>query len=80
MKQSGHPPYYLDATTRCACGQIFTIPATIQSMDVEICSHCHPFYTGAKRMVDSAGRVERFKARLAKSAALKKGATKKKAA
>lgn len=72
MKQGIHPQYYLDATTRCACGEVFTIPATIQSMDVEICSHCHPFYTGAKRMVDSAGRVERFKARLQKTEQLKK--------
>lgn len=76
MKEKIHPQYYSQATIRCGCGNLFTIPSTVQTMEVEICSHCHPFYTGAKKIVDSAGRVERFKARLKKTEQLKKSAKK----
>lgn len=71
-----HPAYYPKATVKCGCGHLFTIPSTIESMEVEICSNCHPFYTGAKKIVDTAGRVERFKARLQKTQQLKKGTKK----
>lgn len=71
MKPNIHPSYQ-EATVRCGCGAVYHIPSTMATLEVEICSHCHPFYTGAKKIVDSAGRVERFKARLQKTAALKK--------
>jgi len=76
VKKDTHPQYYSQATVRCGCGKVVTIPSTVQAMEVEICSQCHPFYTGAKRIVDSAGRVERFKARLKKTEQLKKSAKK----
>lgn len=71
MKLTIHPNYQ-EATVRCGCGRTYTMPSTVANMEVEICSHCHPFYTGAKRVVDSAGRVERFKARMQKTEAMKK--------
>lgn len=63
MKEKIHPKYYDDATVVCSCGNTFTIGSTKKSMKVELCSACHPFYTGERRMVDTAGRVERFKQR-----------------
>jgi large subunit ribosomal protein L31 len=65
MNKTIHPPYY-DATVRCACGNTFAVGSTKQTLEVEICSNCHPFYTGGSKIVDTAGRVEKFKARLAK--------------
>jgi large subunit ribosomal protein L31 len=64
MKKGIHPPYYPDATVRCACGAEFKIGATKKSIEVEICSHCHPLYTGKGKIVDTAGRVERFRTRV----------------
>lgn len=61
MKKDTHPTYYKDAKTTCACGHVFTIGSTNKEMSVEICSNCHPFYTGKEKLVDSAGRVDRFK-------------------
>jgi large subunit ribosomal protein L31 len=61
-----HPKYYDKAKVNCACGASFTVGATQQEINVEICSSCHPFYTGEKKLVDVAGRVERFKSRKAK--------------
>ena len=63
MKEKIHPKYYGDATVVCSCGNTFTIGSTKKTMKVELCSACHPFYTGERRMVDTAGRVERFKQR-----------------
>ena len=77
MKQDIHPQYFPEAKVTCACGTIFTIGSTKEKIEVEICSACHPFYTGTDKVVDAAGRVERFKAKQAKSTAKK--ATKKKA-
>lgn len=65
MKKDTHPPYY-QATVKCACGNAFTVGSTKKELEVEICSQCHPFYTGTSKIVDAAGRVERFKSRLAK--------------
>lgn len=65
MKKDIHPTYY-HATVSCACGNAFTVGSTKEKLDVEICSSCHPFYTGTSKMVDTAGRVEKFKQRLAK--------------
>jgi len=63
MKDNIHPQYYEDAKVVCACGNSFTVGATKKLMKVEVCSQCHPFFTGGRRMMDTAGRVERFKRR-----------------
>ena len=67
MKKEIHPQYYPKAKVTCACGETFTVGATKPELKVEICSKCHPFYTGAQSLIDTAGRVERFKARKAKA-------------
>jgi large subunit ribosomal protein L31 len=66
MKQGIHPTYYSDAAIACACGNKLTIGSTLQDITVEICSNCHPFYTGKQKLVDTAGRVERFQKRASK--------------
>ncbi len=58
--KSGIHPEYKEITVSCACGNTFQTRSTIDTIHVEICSACHPFYTGKQKMVDSAGRVERF--------------------
>ncbi len=58
--KSGIHPEYKEITVSCACGNTFKTRSTIDTIHVEICSACHPFYTGKQKMVDSAGRVERF--------------------
>ncbi len=63
MKEKIHPKYYPDAKVTCACGNIFTIGSTKKELRVEACSKCHPFYTGEQKILDTAGRVERFKRR-----------------
>ncbi|MBC3516482.1 50S ribosomal protein L31 [Neobittarella massiliensis] len=62
MKQGIHPKYE-ETTIRCACGETFTTRSTKSDIRVEICSKCHPFYTGKQKLVDTGGRVERFKKR-----------------
>ncbi len=59
MKQKIHPDYK-DTTIICACGEVIHTRSTKQSIRVEICSKCHPFFTGKQKFVDSAGRVEKF--------------------
>jgi len=76
MKTDIHPTYFPEAKIKCACGNIITVGSTKESMEVEVCSKCHPFYTGKGKLIDTAGRVEKFKARVAKAAATSK-ATKK---
>lgn len=63
MKEKIHPEYYEDAQVICACGNTFTIGSTRKQLKVELCSKCHPFYTGERRLVDTGGRVERFERR-----------------
>ena len=65
MKAEIHPEY-VDCTVTCGCGSSFTTRSTRAKINVEICSACHPFYTGQQRFVDTAGRIEKFKARAAK--------------
>lgn len=65
MKQEIHPTYFAEATATCACGMVHTTGSTAEKIEVEICSNCHPFYTGQEKVVDTAGRVEKFKARQA---------------
>ena len=67
MKTDIHPAYFPKAKVTCACGNSFTIGSTQEHIKVEICSKCHPFYTGAKTLIDTAGRVEKFKSRKAKA-------------
>jgi large subunit ribosomal protein L31 len=61
MKKEIHPTYYKDAKVTCACGNAFTTGSTKPDIHVEICSNCHPFFTGSAKFVDTEGRVERFK-------------------
>ena len=68
MKQGIHPDYVV-ATVHCSCGNTFTTRSTRSELRVEICSNCHPFYTGKQKLVDTGGRVERFQRRYAKQQA-----------
>ena len=67
MKSKIHPEYYPEATVKCACGNQFKVGSTQKEIQVEICSSCHPFYTGQDKVLDTAGRVEKFKAKRAKA-------------
>ena len=62
MKDKIHPRYEL-TEIKCSCGNVIQTKTTARSMDLEICSACHPFFTGTQKMVDTAGRIERFKKR-----------------
>ena len=66
MKKDLHPEYH-EIEVHCACGNSFTTRSTLPEMKVEICSVCHPFFTGKQKLIDSAGRVERFQKRYGKS-------------
>ena len=59
MKKDIHPKY-MDCTVKCGCGASFQTRSTVPSIKIEICSSCHPFFTGTQKMVDSLGRVDRF--------------------
>jgi large subunit ribosomal protein L31 len=63
MKEKIHPKFFQDAQVVCSCGNTFTTGSTKKQLRVELCSKCHPFFTGERRMMDTAGRVERFKQR-----------------
>ena len=60
MKQGIHPEY-VEATVKCACGETFTTRSTKSELRVDICSKCHPFFTGKQKFVDAGGRVDKFK-------------------
>src|SRR6266702_8167400 len=60
MKANTHPTYFADAQVICACGNRMTVGSTQQSIHVELCSNCHPFYTGEQKFVDSASRIQKF--------------------
>lgn len=66
MKADIHPKYHDEATITCACGSVFKIGSVNDSIAVEICSQCHPFYTGLEKNLDTTGRVDRFKKKMAK--------------
>lgn len=68
MKKDIHPEY-ADAVIRCACGTVFKTRSTRKEMHINMCSHCHPYYTGQAKFVDAEGRVERFQKKYAKKAA-----------
>lgn len=65
MKTDIHPTYYPEAKATCACGKKFTVGSTMEKLEVEICSACHPFFTGEEKILDTGGRVEKFKKRQA---------------
>lgn len=64
MKKETHPEYFKEATVHCACGNVFKVGSTKQSIETEICPKCHPFYTGKERLVDTMGRIEKFQKRM----------------
>ena len=66
MKSDIHPTYQL-ANVKCSCGNTFETRATVERISVELCNQCHPFYTGKQKLVDTGGRVERFKRRMEKA-------------
>jgi ribosomal protein L31 len=68
MKEKIHPKYYPEARVICACGNTWTTGATVPEIKVDVCSACHPFYTGEQRIVDTAGQVDRFMKRLERTA------------
>ncbi len=77
MKVNIHPTYYTDAVVVCSCGNTFVTGSTKKHIKVEICSNCHPFYTGTQKFVDTMGNVDRFQAKI-KAAQVYKHATSKK--
>jgi large subunit ribosomal protein L31 len=71
MKKETHPTYFPDAKVICACGNEFSVGSTVKEIHIELCSNCHPFYTGKQKLVDTARRVEKFQERTQKKAAAK---------
>ena len=76
MKKEIHPEYK-EVTVTCGCGNTFETRSTTDDINVEICSACHPFYTGKQKLVDTAGRVDKFRMRMEAAAKMKTGAPKK---
>ena len=74
MKEKIHPQYHPDVKIRCACGNVIEAGSTKASITVEICSSCHPFFTGKQKLVDTAGRIERFRKKYEKFQAPPKNA------
>jgi large subunit ribosomal protein L31 len=71
MKKDLHPQYFTNAKVVCACGNTFTTGSTSSELHVEICSNCHPFYTGKQNLIDTAGTIDKFKKRSSKAAEIK---------
>ena len=69
MRDGIHPAYYHDAVVTCSCGSSFITGSTSKTLRVDVCSQCHPFYTGTQRLVDTAGQVERFMRRMRRGGA-----------
>jgi large subunit ribosomal protein L31 len=78
MKKDIHPKYYPKAKVTCSCGNTFEVGSTEPELHVEVCSACHPFYTGTAKFIDTAGRVDKFQARVKKAAEMKAKSRKKK--
>ncbi len=79
MKANIHPTYYPNATVTCACGNTFTVGSTKPVIHVELCSKCHPFYTGVQKFVDTKGSIEKFQAKQKAAVAAKEVRAAKKA-
>ena len=67
MKKDLHPEYYSNSKVSCSCGNEFEVGSTLKEIKVEICGKCHPFFTGTEKIIDTAGMVEKFKARALKA-------------
>lgn len=67
MKAEIHPTYYKNAKVTCVCGNSFETGSTLAEIKVDICSECHPFYTGKQKLIDTEGRIERFRKKYAKT-------------
>ncbi len=80
MKDQIHPQYNTEAKVICACGNTFTTGSTLPEMRVEICSNCHPFYTGKQNLIDTAGTIDKFRKKTTKAAELKSKRVSKKLA
>lgn len=72
MKDKIHPTYHINTKVSCACGAKFVTGSTLPEIAIEVCSECHPFYTGKQKLVDTARRVEKFTERTAKKTAVAK--------
>jgi large subunit ribosomal protein L31 len=72
MKTDIHPTYYKNAKAHCACGNSFSVGSTKEIIETEVCSACHPFYTKKEKVLDTLGRVQKFKDRAAKKTGVKK--------
>ncbi len=72
MRKDIHPKFDLNTKATCACGAVFEVGSTMPEIRMEICSNCHPFYTGNEKVIDTAGRVDRFNKRRAAAAKAKK--------
>ncbi len=71
MKKDIHPKYYKNAKVTCSCGNTFEVGSTVPEIHVEVCSACHPFYTGTAKFIDTAGRVDKFRDRIKKAEEMK---------
>ncbi len=72
MKKKTHPQYFNKAKVKCSCGNSFTVGSTKELIETEVCSACHPFYSGKEKIIDAMGRVEKFKKKLEKKEGMKK--------
>ena len=79
MKEKTHPNWFPEARVHCACGNTFTTGSTMKEIGVEICSACHPLFTGQQKLVDTAGRVDKFNQRAAAAEKKKQEAASRKA-
>ncbi len=68
MKKAIHPEYFTQSKVKCACGNTFITGSTLKELNIEICSNCHPFYTGKQKLIDTAGMVDKFRAKAARQA------------
>lgn len=66
MKQGIHPKYFNDCQVNCACGNKFTTGSTLEKIEVDVCSKCHPYFTGQQKFVDIKGRIDKFKEKVSK--------------
>lgn len=78
MKKAIHPQFFPNSTVTCACGNHFVMGSTQEAIQTEICSNCHPFYTGKQKLIDTSGTVDRFVQRKAKAATIKAAVVPKK--
>jgi len=72
MKKGIHPKYFPNAKVHCACGKTFEMGSTVEYIETEVCSNCHPFYTKQQKIVDTKGTVDKFKKRLEKTQKMNK--------